>query len=41
MKPEILKKLAEISEEERNILSGEQQINKRLYSAVAKEFIGK
>ena len=39
MTPEILKKLSEISDEERHILDGEQQINKRIYSAFANEFI--
>ena len=39
MKDEILSKLSFISDEERKILEGENKINKRLYSAFAKEFI--
>ena len=39
MRDEILARLAQINEEEKRILEGEQKINKRLYTAFAKEFI--
>ncbi len=39
MREELLKKLKEVSEEEQKILDGENKINKRLYSAFAKDFI--
>ena len=39
MKDDILAKLSYISDEEHKILEGENKINKRLYSAFAKEFI--
>ncbi len=39
MKPEILSRLAYINDEEKRIIEGEQKINKKLYSAFAKEFI--
>ncbi len=39
MKKEILARLMEINEEERKILEGDSKVNKRLYTAFAKEFI--
>ena len=39
MREEILAKLSQINEEEKRILDGEHKVNKRLYSAFAKEFI--
>jgi AraC-like DNA-binding protein/mannose-6-phosphate isomerase-like protein (cupin superfamily) len=39
MREEILTRLAVVNEEEQRILSGENKVNKRLYSAFAKEFI--
>ena len=39
MNPGILSRLAYINDEERRIIEGEQKINKKLYSAFAKEFI--
>lgn len=39
MKAEILAKLSQVNEEEQRILDGEQKINKRLYSAFAKELV--
>ena len=39
MREDILARLALINEEEQKILEGENKVNKRLYSAFAKEFI--
>lgn len=39
MREEILTKLAKINDEERKILEGENKVNRRLYTAFAKEFI--
>ena len=39
MKPEILSKLAIVNDEEKRIIEGEHKVNKKLYSAFAKEFI--
>ncbi|MBE6595349.1 MAG: helix-turn-helix domain-containing protein [Ruminococcaceae bacterium] len=39
MKPDILEKLSQINEEEARILDGEHKVNKKLYTAFAKEFI--
>lgn len=39
MREEILAKLAQINDEERKILEGENKVNRRLYTAFAKEFI--
>ena len=39
MREDILTRLGQINEEERKILDGEHKVNKRLYTAFAKEFI--
>ena len=39
MREEILTRLSQINDEERKILDGETKVNKRLYTAFAKEFI--
>ena len=39
MTQEILSRLGRINEEERKILDGEEKVNKKLYSAFAKEFV--
>ncbi len=39
MREEILARLSAVNEEERKILEGEHKVNKRLYTAFAKEFI--
>lgn len=39
MREEILARLAQVNEEEQKILEGENKVNKRLYTAFAKEFI--
>ena len=39
MREEILTRLSQINDEERKILDGETMVNKRLYTAFAKEFI--
>lgn len=39
MREEILARLSKINEEEKRILDGEHKVNKRLYTAFAKEFI--
>ena len=39
MREDILTRLAQINDEERKILDGEHKVNKRLYSAFAKDFI--
>lgn len=39
MREEILARLSQINDEERKILDGETKVNKRLYTAFAKEFI--
>ena len=39
MREEFLNRLAVVNEEEQKILSGENKVNKRLYTAFAKEFI--
>lgn len=39
MREELLARLAQVNEEERKILEGEHKVNKRLYTAFAKEFI--
>lgn len=39
MREEILAKLSKINDEERKILEGEHKVNRRLYTAFAKEFI--
>ena len=39
MREDILNRLAQINDEERKILEGEHKVNKRLYTAFAKDFI--
>ena len=39
MRDEILTKLAQVNEEEKRILEGEHKVNRRLYTAFAKDFI--
>ena len=41
MREDILTRLAQVNDEERKILEGENKVNKRLYTAFAKEFIVK